>query len=238
MPASPNSAPSCACRRCPRPTAALAQAASERDTPYAVFLEEVGRAEREARRTRAREMFARVAGSGGEDAEGYDCTASPPERRGRRSRNWPAWPSWSGRRTWCFLGPSGVGKTHLAAIALGTWRRSGMKVRFHQCGGPGPDAGDGAAPGAPEGGDAPAVNLYRLLIVDEIGYLPFAREPGEPVFRWRPSATSGRADPDPPNLSFWGVGPGVCGRRGADGGMLDRVLHHASRGDDTGESYG
>ncbi len=31
---------------------ALAQAASERDTPYAVFLEEVLRAEREARRTR------------------------------------------------------------------------------------------------------------------------------------------------------------------------------------------
>lgn len=41
---------------------ALAQNAVTNDTSYAAFLEEVLRGERDARRARAREMFARVAG--------------------------------------------------------------------------------------------------------------------------------------------------------------------------------
>jgi hypothetical protein len=97
---------------------ALAQAASERDTPYAVFLEEVLRAEREARRTRAREMFARVAGFPAvKTLEGYDFGFATGAPRAQ-IQELASLAFVERAQNVVFLGPSGVGKTHLA-IALG-----------------------------------------------------------------------------------------------------------------------
>ncbi|PIK73151.1 AAA family ATPase, partial [Methylobacterium frigidaeris] len=93
---------------------ALAQAASERDTPYAVFLEEVLRAEREARRTRAREMFARVAGFPAvKTLEGYDFGFATGAPRAQ-IQELASLAFVERAQNVVFLGPSGVGKTHLA----------------------------------------------------------------------------------------------------------------------------
>lgn len=101
----------------------VAQAAAAKDASFADFLEETLRGERDARSARAREMFARVAGFPAvKTLDGFDfgfATGVPRpqihELAGlafiERAENV------------VFLGPSGVGKTHLA-IALGYWRHS------------------------------------------------------------------------------------------------------------------
>jgi DNA replication protein DnaC len=86
-----------------------AQSAAKKQASFADFLEEMLRAERDARRARAREMFARVA-----DFPAVKTLRVPhPQIRElaglafiKRAENV------------AFLGPSGVGKTHLT-IALG-----------------------------------------------------------------------------------------------------------------------
>jgi DNA replication protein DnaC len=96
----------------------IAQGTAAKDASFADFLEETLRGERDARSARAREMFARVAGFPAiKTLDGFDfgfATGVPRpqihELAGlafiERAENV------------VFLGPSGVGKTHLA-IALG-----------------------------------------------------------------------------------------------------------------------
>ncbi len=81
------------------------------------------------------------------------------------------------------LGPSGVGKTHLA-IALGYMAtQRGWKVRFTA-------AADlvllleaAQRQGRLKEVLHRAVNTYRLLIIDEIGYLPMGREQANLFFQ-------------------------------------------------------
>src|SRR6516162_5791971 len=89
----------------------IAQSAAAKEASFADFLEEALRAERDARSARARDMFARVAGFPViKTLDGLDFID--------RAENV------------VFLGPSGVGKTHLA-IALGYLAtQNGHKVRF------------------------------------------------------------------------------------------------------------
>ena len=82
-----------------------------------------------------------------------------------------------------FLGPSGVGKTHLA-IALGYLAtQKGYKTRFFS-------AADlvlmleaAQRQGRYREVMHRAVNAYKLLIVDEIGYLPLSREQANLFFQ-------------------------------------------------------
>ncbi len=87
-------------------------------TSFADFLEETLRAERDARSARAREMFARVAGFPAiKTLDGFDfgfATGAPRPQ----IREFAGLSFIERAENVVFLGPSGVGKTHLA-IALG-----------------------------------------------------------------------------------------------------------------------
>jgi DNA replication protein DnaC len=97
---------------------ALAQKAAEKQTSFTDFVEELLSAERESRQAPAREMFARIAGFSAIktlDRYDFDFAVGAPRKQimelaslafVQRVENV------------VFLGPSGVGKTHLA-IALG-----------------------------------------------------------------------------------------------------------------------
>ncbi len=82
-----------------------------------------------------------------------------------------------------FLGPSGVGKTHLA-IALGYLAtQKGYKTRFFS-------AADlvlmleaAQRQGRYRQVMHRAVNAYKLLIIDEIGYLPMSRDQANLFFQ-------------------------------------------------------
>ena len=151
--------------------AALAQTARPA-TPYSDFLENVWSPRSPRAPSAARDVLAARGRFPGIKTLEDSTSASPPALRKRRS--------WNGSLTFVeraenvvLLGPSGVGKTHLA-IALGhRAAMAGIKTRFIT-----------AADLMLQLATAPrqdrlkqymnhAIVGPRLLIVDEIGYLPF-----------------------------------------------------------------
>jgi DNA replication protein DnaC len=98
---------------------AIAQGAAKRkDASYAEFLEEVLRAERDARRVRAREMLTRTAGFPAQKTlEAYDFAFATGAPR-VQIQELASLGFVERAENIVLLGPSGTGKTHLA-IAFG-----------------------------------------------------------------------------------------------------------------------
>lgn len=137
-----------------------------------------------------------------------------------------------------FLGPSGVGKTHLA-IALGHKAASaGIKTQFTT-------AADLILKieAAQRQGRLNEVfrNLsrYSLLIVDEIGYLPLHREQAHLFFQVIAAVDSYEkgATIMTSNLSFGAWDQAFAGDRVLTAAMLDRLLHHSHVVQIQGDSY-
>jgi IstB-like ATP binding protein len=93
---------------------AVAQDVAAKEASFADFLEAILRAERDARRARAREMFARVAGFPAVKTLDGSTSASRLARRASRFTSSPAWPSSSAPRT--------SSSSALLASARRTWQ--------------------------------------------------------------------------------------------------------------------
>ena len=108
----------------------VAQGAAKKDVSYADFLEEVLRAERDARRVRSREMLTRTAGFPTiKTLDAYDFGFATGAPRAQ-ILELAALSFVERTENVVLLGPSGTGKTHLA-IALGYLAtQRGWKVRF------------------------------------------------------------------------------------------------------------
>ena len=123
------------------------------------------------------------------------------------------------------LGPPGTGKTHLA-IALGIQAcRHGHRVLFatatdwvtrltdaHR-------AGKLAA-------ELTKLRRYGLIIVDEVGYLPFEQDAANLFFQLVSSRYEHASLILTSNLPFSGWG-GVFGDQAVAAAMIDRIVHHA-----------
>jgi DNA replication protein DnaC len=134
-----------------------------------------------------------------------------------------------------FLGPPGVGKTHLSVSIAMQAIYSGIMVYY-----------------------VPAVKLvqilkkdfidmklnyrlssysrFHLMIVDEIGYLPLTREESNLFFQFVSSRYESRSTIYTSNKSFseWGE---VLGDQVMASAVLDRILHHCTVVNIRGESY-
>src|SRR5260363_72569 len=152
--------------------AAAAQEAAKQERSYSDFLEALLKAEAQGCQVRKQNMLTRLAGFPAlKTLEDFDYSFAAGVKRsqidelaglGFIERHENA----------LFIGPSGVGKTHLA-IALGyRAAQAGMKTRFTTAADLLLTLSVAHAQNQLKTVMHRAINAYRLLIIDEIGYLP------------------------------------------------------------------
>jgi DNA replication protein DnaC len=202
---------------------ALAQNAAEKGTSFTDFVEELLVAERESRRARAREMFARVAGFPAiKTLDQYDFSFATGAPR-KPIMELASLAFIERAENVVFLGPSGVGKTHLA-IALGYLAtQKGYKTRFFS-------AADLVLM-------LEAAQRYKLLIIDEIGYQPMSREQANLFFQVVARRYERASTILTSNLTFGSWDNAFAGDAVLTGAMLDRILHHSTIVSINGESF-
>ncbi len=187
---------------------ALSQQAVDQEWSYMDFLEHLLHEEKLARHQRKQAMYTRMAAFPAvKPFEEYDFTfaTGAPQKQLQSLRSL----SFIERNeNIVLLGPSGVGKTHLA-IAMGYEAvRAGIKVRFTTAADLLLQLSTAQRQGRYKTTLQRGVMAPRLLIIDEIGYLPFGQ--WDQTFAGDAALTSA---------------------------MLDRILHHSHVVQIKGESY-
>jgi len=141
----------------------------------------------------------------------------------------------SRRENILFIGSNGTGKTHLA-IALGVCAcRQGKRVRFVTA----PALVNELVEARQQHRLSKLEAYYQrveLLILDELGFVPFARDGAELLFNLCAARYERRATILTSNLEFsdW---PQVLGDHTLAGALVDRLTHHAHIIQMNGESF-
>ena len=212
-------------------------AAARKDASYADFLEEVLRSERDARHVRTREMITRMAGFPAlKTLEAYDFAFATGAPR-QQIQELAALGFVERSENIVLLGPSGTGKTHLA-IAFGLLAaQKGWKVRFTTAADLIMTLEAAQRQGRFKEVMHRIVAAPKLLIIDEIGYLPFGREQANLFFQVVAQRYEKGSLVLTSNLAFGSWDEAFAADAVLTAAMLDRILHHATVVQIAGESY-
>jgi DNA replication protein DnaC/transposase len=131
------------------------------------------------------------------------------------------------------LGPSGVGKSHLAIALAYRAVMAGIKTRFIIAA----DLMIQLAAAKTQGRLQGYFNRAVLLIVDEIGYLPFGRDEANLFFNVVAKRYERGSMILTSNLSFTQWATALADGQTLTAALLDRLLHHAHIMQIAGESY-
>jgi DNA replication protein DnaC len=216
---------------------AVAQDAVREKASFTDFLERVLKVESDFRHERTRQMLAKLAGFPSiKTLEAFDFTFAVGAPKALITEL--ATLSFVERaENLVLLGPSGVGKTHLA-IALGLRATAAsIKTRFVTAA----DLMLQLQTAKRQGRFANYMNHAvlgpKLLIVDEIGYLPFGREEASSFFQVVAKRYERGSIVLTSNLPFAQWATAFADDATLTAAMLDRLLHHAHIAQIQGDSY-
>lgn len=217
--------------------AGLAETAAASESSYIDYLEEILKAEQAMRQGRSRHTLARLAGFPAiKTLEEYDfdfATGAPKQRL----LDLAGLAFLERKENVIFLGPSGTGKSHLA-IALGyRATQSGVKVRFISAADLMLHLESAQRQGRYKEVLRRSVLGPRLLIIDEIGYLPFSDTQANLFFQVIAKRYESESVILTSNLSFGEWEQAFGGNTALTSAMLDRLLHHVHVIQIRGDSY-
>jgi DNA replication protein DnaC len=217
--------------------AQLAQEAVTQDHSFSDYLEHCLKAELDARRLRSQTMLVRIASFPAiKLLEDFDFKFAKGAPR-KAIQDLASLAFVERKENIILLGPSGVGKTHLA-IALGYLAtQGGIKVRFIT-------AADLVMQlekaQRQERLDAVMKRSFMapsILIIDEVGYLPLQRNQANLFFQVIAKRYETGSIILTSNLSFGEWDVTFAGNSALTAAMLDRLMHHAHLIQIKGDSY-
>lgn len=135
------------------------------------------------------------------------------------------------------LGPSGVGKTHIASAVALKATQAGIKTRFITAADLMLQLALAKAQGRLTQFMKSAVLSPRLLVIDELGYLPFGREEANLFFHVIAKRYERASTVITSNLIFAQWASTLADDATLTAALLDRLLHHAHIVQISGESY-
>lgn len=135
------------------------------------------------------------------------------------------------------LGPSGVGKTHIAVALAHRAVMAGTKTRFIGAADLMLQLAAAKSQGRLKEYFNRAILGPKLLVVDEIGYLPFGRDEANLFFNVVAKRYERGSMVLTSNLPFTQWASAFADDQTLTAAMLDRLLHHAHIVQITGESY-
>lgn len=215
----------------------VADDAARKELSFQAFFEQLLLAEHRARQERSRTLLTRTAGFPSiKTLEQYDfefATGAPKALLTELS----TLAFIERTENVVLLGPSGIGKTHLA-VALGyRATQSGIKTRFVSAAELMLQLTKAHRQGRLKEYLRRGIQSPRLLIIDEVGYLPFSRDEASHFFQAIAQRYEHGSIIITSNLPFAQWDTTFAGDATMTAAMLDRLLHHAHVAMISGDSY-
>lgn len=215
----------------------IASAATKEESSYIDFLEKLLKAEEQTRKSRSASTLTKMAGFPViKTLDDFDCSFASNIKRqtleGLKSLSFV-----QRNENVILLGPSGVGKTHIA-IALGYAAcLAGMKTKFITAADLMLMLSAALSQDKLDGTLRRIISPYRLLIIDELGYLPFKQEQANLFFQVISRRYEKSSIIITSNLPFGQWHTSLAGDAALTAAILDRLLHHSTILNIKGDSY-